>query len=62
MIEYGSAQFPLFLFAAALLAFSPGPGIAYVVAGTASGGKKDGVASSLGTAAVSVKLAEQKTQ
>ena len=32
MIEYGLAQFPLFLFTAALLALNPGSGIAYVVA------------------------------
>ena len=39
-----------FLLAAALLAITPGPGIAYVVARTVAGGKAEGVASSLGTA------------
>ncbi|TIC79599.1 LysE family translocator [Crenobacter intestini] len=42
---------PLSFFVAAfLLAIIPGPGIAYVVARTASGGKAEGVASTLGTA------------
>ena len=36
--------------AAALLAITPGPGIAYVVARTVAGGKAEGIASSLGTA------------
>lgn len=39
-----------FLLAAALLAITPGPGIAYVVARTVAGGKAEGIASSLGTA------------
>lgn len=39
-----------FLLAATLLAITPGPGIAYVVARTVAGGKAEGIASSLGTA------------
>lgn len=39
-----------FLLAATLLAVIPGPGIAYVVARTASAGKPEGLASSLGAA------------
>ena len=39
-----------FLFAATLLAITPGPGIAYVVARTAAGGRTEGLASCLGTA------------
>lgn len=38
-----------FLVAAVLLAVSPGPGIAYVVARTAAGGRSEGLASCLGT-------------
>ena len=38
-----------FLFAAAVLAISPGPGIAYVVARTIAGGRSEGLASCLGT-------------
>jgi threonine/homoserine/homoserine lactone efflux protein len=38
-----------FLFAAVLLAITPGPGIAYVVARTAAGGRAEGLASCLGT-------------
>ena len=38
-----------FLVAALILAITPGPGMAYVVARTAAGGKKEGLASSLGT-------------
>jgi threonine/homoserine/homoserine lactone efflux protein len=38
-----------FLLAAALLAVTPGPGIAYVVARTISGGRTEGLASCLGT-------------
>ena len=49
MIDFASSQFTLFLAAALILAFSPGPGIAYVVARTAAGGKRSGVASSIGT-------------
>jgi threonine/homoserine/homoserine lactone efflux protein len=42
---------PLAFFIAALvLAVTPGPGIAYVVARTVSGGRKEGLASCLGTA------------
>ena len=42
--------FLAFLFAAALLAITPGPGIAYVVARTVAGGRACGLASCLGTA------------
>ena len=38
-----------FLFAAAVLAISPGPGIAYVVVRTVAGGRSEGLASCLGT-------------
>ena len=38
-----------FLIAALVLAITPGPGIAYVVARTVSGGRKEGLASCLGT-------------
>ena len=39
-----------FLIAAAILALTPGPGIAYVVARTAAGGRAEGLASCVGTA------------
>ena len=39
-----------FLLAAIVLAFTPGPGIAYVVARTAAGGRAQGLASCIGTA------------
>jgi threonine/homoserine/homoserine lactone efflux protein len=39
-----------FVIAAALLALTPGPGIAYVVARTAAGGRAQGLASCIGTA------------
>jgi threonine/homoserine/homoserine lactone efflux protein len=42
-------SFP-FVLAAVLLAIIPGPGIAYVAARTVSGGKAEGISSSLGTA------------
>lgn len=38
-----------FLIAAFILAVTPGPGIAYVVARTAAGGRADGLASCIGT-------------
>ena len=38
-----------FLLAAFLLAITPGPGIAYVVARTVSSGRREGLASCLGT-------------
>lgn len=38
-----------FLIAAAVLAITPGPGIAYVVARTVAGGRSEGLASCLGT-------------
>jgi threonine/homoserine/homoserine lactone efflux protein len=41
---------PTFLIAATVLAISPGPGIAYVVARTVAGGRSEGIASCLGTA------------
>ena len=43
-------SFLAFLFAAVVLAITPGPGIAYVVARTASGGRAEGFASCFGTA------------
>jgi threonine/homoserine/homoserine lactone efflux protein len=43
------AQFALFFAAALVLAVTPGPGIFYVAARTLSGGRSEGVASSLGT-------------
>jgi threonine/homoserine/homoserine lactone efflux protein len=42
--------FLLFLAAASIIALSPGPGIFYVTARTLSGGRSEGLASSLGTA------------
>jgi len=39
-----------FLIAAVVLAVTPGPGIAYVVARTSAGGRSEGLASCLGTA------------
>jgi threonine/homoserine/homoserine lactone efflux protein len=44
-------QFGVFLGAAVLLAVTPGQGIAYVVARTMAGGRSEGLASALGTAA-----------
>ena len=38
-----------FFFAAIILAITPGPGLAYVVARTVAGGRKEGLASCLGT-------------
>jgi threonine/homoserine/homoserine lactone efflux protein len=43
-------QFSLFLIAALIIAAVPGPGIFYVAARTLSGGRKAGIASTLGTA------------
>jgi threonine/homoserine/homoserine lactone efflux protein len=43
-------MFIAFLAAAAILAITPGPGIAYVVARTAAGGRREGLASCFGTA------------
>ena len=43
------ANFILFLLAALAIAASPGPGIFYVVARTLSGGRAEGLASSVGT-------------
>jgi threonine/homoserine/homoserine lactone efflux protein len=45
-----SADFPLFLAAALIIAVVPGPGIFYVAARTLSEGRKAGIASTLGTA------------
>jgi threonine/homoserine/homoserine lactone efflux protein len=42
--------FLLFLAAASIIALSPGPGILYVAARTLAGGRREGFASSLGTA------------
>jgi threonine/homoserine/homoserine lactone efflux protein len=38
-----------FIIAAVILAITPGPGIAYVIARTAAGGRKEGFASCIGT-------------
>ena len=46
----GGAHLTLFLVAALVLALTPGPGILYVLARTLSGGRSDGMASTLGTA------------
>jgi threonine/homoserine/homoserine lactone efflux protein len=43
-------MFMTFLVAAAVLAITPGPGIAYVVARTVAGGRREGLASCFGTA------------
>jgi threonine/homoserine/homoserine lactone efflux protein len=45
-----ASSYLAFVVAAALLAVTPGPGIAYVVARTAAGGRSEGLASCLGTA------------
>ena len=42
-------SFLAFIIAAAVLAITPGPGIAYVVARTVAGGRPEGLASCLGT-------------
>jgi threonine/homoserine/homoserine lactone efflux protein len=42
-------NFALFFLAALAIAVSPGPGIFYVVARTLSGGRAEGLASSVGT-------------
>lgn len=42
-------SFLAFLIAAAVLAVTPGPGIAYVVARTVAGGRSEGLASCIGT-------------
>jgi threonine/homoserine/homoserine lactone efflux protein len=42
-------SFVTFLFAAVILAITPGPGIAYVVARTVSSGRREGLASCFGT-------------
>ncbi len=42
-------SFLAFIIAAAVLAITPGPGIAYVVARTVAGGRSEGLASCLGT-------------
>jgi threonine/homoserine/homoserine lactone efflux protein len=46
----GTAAFGLFLTAAVILAITPGPGIFYVLTRSISGGRRAGIASSLGTA------------
>lgn len=48
---FDSHKFALFLSAAFLLSISPGPGIFYVLARTLKGGRREGLNSSLGTAA-----------
>ena len=50
MTIHESTHFAVFLAAAIVLAITPGPGLAYVVARTAAGGVREGIASSLGTA------------
>jgi threonine/homoserine/homoserine lactone efflux protein len=45
-----TSAYLIFLGAATMLAITPGPGIAYVVARTVSGGRGEGLASCLGTA------------
>lgn len=47
---FPTPQLGLFLAAALVLAFTPGPGIMYVMARTLSGGTPDGIASTFGTA------------
>src|SRR5450631_4410762 len=47
---FASTNIGIFLTAALILALTPGPGIMYVMARTLSGGKSDGIASTLGTA------------
>jgi threonine/homoserine/homoserine lactone efflux protein len=47
VLEVG--QFHLFLVAAFVIAITPGPGIFYVAARTLKGGRRDGLASSIGT-------------
>jgi threonine/homoserine/homoserine lactone efflux protein len=47
--QYRIAMFLAFLVAAVVLAVTPGPGIAYVVARTAAGGRSEGLASCFGT-------------
>lgn len=42
-------SFPAFIVAAVILAITPGPGIAYVVARTVAGGRTEGLASCFGT-------------
>ncbi|RYF57308.1 MAG: LysE family translocator, partial [Comamonadaceae bacterium] len=42
-------SFVTFLFAAIVFAITPGPGIAYVVARTVSSGRREGLASCIGT-------------
>ena len=43
-------SFTAFLLAALVLAITPGPGMAYVVARTVAGGRTEGLASCVGTA------------
>lgn len=50
MVDFTSSHFLLFLTAAIALAISPGPGLAYIIARTAGGGRRVGIASVLGTA------------
>jgi threonine/homoserine/homoserine lactone efflux protein len=45
-----STDLSLFLLAALIIAAIPGPGIFYVAARTLAGGRKTGIASTLGTA------------
>ena len=47
---FSTWSFSLFMMAALVIAATPGPGIFYVAARTLSGGRDEGIASSLGTA------------
>ncbi len=49
-----------FLLVAVTLAIAPGPGIAYVVARTVAGGRREGLASCLGTGAGGLKGASMR--
>ena len=50
VLEVSGGNLSLFLLAAVIIAAIPGPGIFYVAARTLSGGKKTGIASTIGTA------------
>ena len=49
MPSFELTNFSVFIFAAVVLAITPGPGMLYVLARTVSGGRADGIASTLGT-------------
>jgi threonine/homoserine/homoserine lactone efflux protein len=48
-LPFDSSRFLIFLSAATLLAFTPGPGMLYVLARALGGGRRDGLLSALGT-------------